>query len=245
MNTNKSTQKTAAKHPWGWTLTLYAGIVVLLVFTYTYSGVEIERVPAYPEVVEKKTTKEIPLGDRAKNGDADAQYTLGRQYMEKRHRPEKSHAKGIELLTRAAVQGHSAAQLTLAGIYATGSINFTGLPWGPHKDGAKAKHWYMRAAQQGNRHGQFALGMINMYGIYGVQRSDHEALKWYLLAAKQGHANAQYQVARFYKEARGGLSRSDIEAFNWYKLAAEQGHKRALEALGWLNTDNHARIIKQ
>ena len=85
-------------------------------------------------------------------------------------------------------------------------------------------------AEQGDRNGQFGLGLLYANG-WGVDLNDEEALKWYGLAAEQGHAEAAYNLGVM--SANGwGVPQSDAEAFKWYKMAAERGLTAAQVSLG-------------
>lgn len=85
-------------------------------------------------------------------------------------------------------------------------------------------------AEQGDKHGQFGLGLLYANG-WGVDLNDDEALKWYGLAASQGHGEAAYNLGVM--NANGwGLPQSDEGAFKWYSQAAESGFTTAQISLG-------------
>ncbi len=85
-------------------------------------------------------------------------------------------------------------------------------------------------AEQGDKHGQFGLGLLYANG-WGVDLNDDEALKWYGLAAGQGHGEAAYNLGVM--NANGwGVPQSDEGAFKWYSQAAESGFTTAQISLG-------------
>lgn len=97
-------------------------------------------------------------------------------------------------------------------------------------DYATALSEWQPLAEQGDRDGQFGLGLLYANG-WGVELNDDEALKWYRLAVEQGHAEAAYNLAVMC--ANGwGVPQSDDEAFKWYSIAAEGGFTTAQISLG-------------
>jgi len=97
-------------------------------------------------------------------------------------------------------------------------------------DYATALSEWRPLAEQGDRDGQFGLGLLYANG-WGVELNDDEALKWYRLAVEQDHAEAAYNLAVMC--ANGwGVPQSDDEAFKWYSIAAEGGFTTAQISLG-------------
>ncbi len=97
-------------------------------------------------------------------------------------------------------------------------------------DYATALTEWQPLAEQGDRDGQFGLGLLYANG-WGVELNDDEALKWYRFAVEQGHAEAAYNLAVMC--ANGwGVPQSDDEAFKWYSIAAEGGFTTAQISLG-------------
>jgi len=86
------------------------------------------------------------------------------------------------------------------------------------------------AAEQGNEHAQYLLGLMYRTGE-GVPQDDKTAVKWYTLAAEQGDADAQYNLGNMYDNGRG-VPQDYQTAVKWYTLAAEQGHAYAQGNLG-------------
>jgi len=97
-------------------------------------------------------------------------------------------------------------------------------------DYATALSEWQPLAEQGDRDGQFGLGLLYANG-WGVELNDDEALKWYRFAVEHGHAEAAYNLAVMC--ANGwGVPQSDDEAFKWYSIAAEGGFTTTQISLG-------------
>lgn len=188
----------------------------------------------------------------AEQGDADAQYNLGRMYSEGIGVPQdyKAAAKWCAL---AAEQGLVEAQLYLGLLYENGngvSQNYkAAVKWyrlaaeqgdagaqynlglmyynrkGVTQDYKAGVKWHRRAANQGLASAQYMLGLV--YAIGEEIPQDHKAAaKWFRLAAEQGYADAQYSLSLQYRMG-WGVERDYKVAAKWHKLAAEQGHAEA------------------
>lgn len=114
----------------------------------------------------------LPL---AREGHAEAQYTLGYMYFSGLGVPER-RAAAANWYRRAAQQGHVKAQVNLGVLYQEGQ--------GVKRDYAEAMRWYRRAAAQGSAKGQYAIGVLYRKGL-GVPRDYVQAHMWYDLAAAQ------------------------------------------------------------
>jgi hypothetical protein len=160
---------------------------------------------------------------KAEQGDAEAQYNLGRIYANGEGVPPNA-VEAVRWFRLGAAQGHADAQNGLGVMYASGR----GVP----QDDAEAVRWYRLAADQADGNAQFRLGGMYKDGK-GVKQNYVEAARWYRLAAEQGHGNAMFTLGAIYKDGEGVLPDED-EAVRWYRLAAEQGFDLALSNLGFL-----------
>ena len=122
--------------------------------------------------------------EAAEQGNAIAQYDLGRSYANGYGVPE-DYSEAAKWYSKAAEQGHIEAQYNLGRCYTNGE----GVP----VDKAEAVKWYRKAAYQGNAEAQYNLGLCYENGT-GVSQNDTAAVKWYRKAADQGHADAQYTL---------------------------------------------------
>jgi TPR repeat protein len=185
------------------------------------------------------------LEKAANEGDAEAQFQLGRAYdlghkVPDKHDRESGKWTAEKWYQKAAKQGHIEAQYSLGYFYA----NDFHL-----KDYKKSAKWYRVAAEQGHVEAQFSLGIY--YHHYAgnnsflksflspigfLAKSDRiEALKWYRKAAEQGHVQAQFNLGDCYEQAVDDFLPTEwdrAEAVKWYRKAAEHGHANAQYRLG-------------
>ncbi len=105
----------------------------------------------------------------AENGDAKAQFELGKMYEEGRGALQ-SDAEAVKWYRRAAEQGEAHAQNNLGFMYEEGR----GVP----RSDMLAVQWYRRAAEQGEAVSQYNLGVAYEYGR-GVPRDLAQAQRWY------------------------------------------------------------------
>lgn len=150
------------------------------------------------------------LHERAKSGDAEAQYALAVAFDTGNGLPEDD-AKAIAWYRRAAEQGHMHAQHNLGISYANGE--------GVERDVREAVRWYRLAAAQGNPSSLYNLGLLYSIGQGPVRRNDADALRWFRLAADQGHAKAQSNLGAMYALGLGG-EKNLVKAYKWFTLAA-------------------------
>ncbi|WVM92675.1 tetratricopeptide repeat protein [Halopseudomonas pachastrellae] len=154
--------------------------------------------------------------------------------------------------TRAAEQGHAAAQFNLALMYDEGEgvpvDDLKAIDWYQRRQSlampmrsttwpscmtrarvcrstTRAAEYYLKAAEQGHADAQYNLALLYDHGE-GVALDDREAVRWYTAAAEQGDASAQYNLAIMYDEGEG-VPVDDRRAIEWYRKAAEQGHADA------------------
>ena len=164
-----------------------------------------------PETATTTAATELEsLQQRADQGDADAQVTLGFMYYTGNGVPEDFTQAAIWFL-KAAYQGNALAQYTLGDMYA----NRTSAA----EDDAEAVTWYRKAADQGHANAQYNLGFMYATGS-GVPRDDVEALKWQNLAVfmsrgddKKRHANGRDVLKE--RMTRAQLAEAQRRATEW------------------------------
>jgi uncharacterized protein YjbI with pentapeptide repeats len=123
------------------------------------------------EVAKATVKAEAPewLG-QAEQGDAEAQYNLGREYAK-----EEKYKEAVKWYRKAAEQGNANAQFNLGWMYSSGS--------GVLKDYKEAIKWWRKAAEQDYAEAYWRLGL--MYGPgYGVSKNLCESRYWYAKAAR-------------------------------------------------------------
>ena len=125
----------------------------------------------------------VLLKDKAEEGDPDAQFELGRRYLQGVGL-ERNDVMALHWIRAAAQQGYARAEAGLAWMYAVGR--------GVVRDDAKAFGWYRRAAESGYVVGQRMLGKCYEKGV-GTEMDVERARFWYEKAADQGD---EYAAAR-------------------------------------------------
>ena len=115
------------------------------------------------------------LRRRAEEGDAHAQFSLGRVYELPQRFPfrfpmKRSDAEAARWYRKAAEQGDAEAQTELARLYEYGS----GVP----RNDAEAVRWYRKAAEQGITAARFRLADLYFSGT-GVEQDFAEAARWH------------------------------------------------------------------
>jgi len=123
----------------------------------------------------------------ADQGNADAQFLLGRMYDEGEGVP-KDFAEAVKWFRKAADGGNADAQVRLGTMYHFG-LRDTRL--GVPQDDGEAVKWFRKAAHQGNAHGQTHLGRMYDKGE-GVPQDYVKAHMWFNLAAAQGDDIARW-----------------------------------------------------
>ena len=116
----------------------------------------------------------------AKQGYADAQYTLGLiyKYNDLNTVKKKDPKEAVRWFRAAAQAGHPGAQYNLAKCYEEG---YGGLP----KDMTEAFQWYRRSALQGDDGAMFPLAKCYDYGK-GCPPSRKDAIYWYRKSIEGG-----------------------------------------------------------
>lgn len=162
----------------------------------------------------------------AAQGFAPAQYWVGVALAQGECGLSKDIPKGVGLVRKAALQGHTEAQVVLAKAYLNGS--------GVARDPKEAVVWYRKAAEAGDAKSQLWIGSVYLKGYRdaGVQVDETQGEKWLLEAARQGEATAHETLGR-YLFAKGNHLRPLNDdgdwsgAFQWWVKAARMGHAEA------------------
>ena len=121
-----------------------------------------------------------------KLGNVNAQYMLGRIYLESDSGHENVE-KALQWLGKAADNGNALAQYAMGKLYLTGNH--------VEKDAVKAVELFTKSAEQGNQYAQYALGKLYLLG-HDVRQDKETALHWLSAAAAQGNIYAKYLLER-------------------------------------------------
>lgn len=116
---------------------------------------------------------------------------------------------------------------------------------GVQKNEESALKWYRLAAEAGDPHAQFQVGLH--YGGKGLPKNSKEAIDWYQKAAEVGLAEAQYNLAVMYDEQEGRHNHPFVnipEAIKWYEKAAAQGDADAAYNLGLIYRKGKGSVAK-
>ncbi len=159
---------------------------------------------------EMSKEKKDNIRSLANQGDAEAQFILGRMYA-KGQGVQRNDKKAVKWYQLVANQGIAEAQVRLGTMYEAGR----GVP----QDYKKAMELYERVAKQGNAEAQAKLGTMYAKGR-GVPQNYKKAVEWYRLAADQGNAEAQVSLGVMYEYGQG-VPQNYKEAVEWYRLATE------------------------
>ncbi|HEY3919129.1 MAG TPA: tetratricopeptide repeat protein [Stellaceae bacterium] len=174
------------------------------------------------------------LAQRAKAGDAIAQYRLGVLYALGEGVQQDYH-QAAQLFKTAADGGVAEAQYNVAVMYGQGL--------GIGRDPALALKWYEKAAAQGSANAAFNLGVAYSNGL-GVPQSMDQAVQWFRRAATDGIINAQFNLAVLYERGTG-VPASPVEAFAWYSAAAARGDSGAAERRDHLAGTLSPAVLKE
>lgn len=188
------------------------------------------------------------LKTKAEQGDAEAQYALGKFYLDKYEtsytdEDEETAQRWFEL---AAEQGHREAQFCLARIiydfgYVYPSISFKWYQAAAEQGHAEAcmelanyeleydgtesgaVKWYRRARELGHPHDGAALNIYHPTNDYSSHRA---GLSLFRPGAELGDTQAQFNLARIYASGR---EPDLIEAYAWCAVSAKHVPGTALE----------------
>lgn len=132
----------------------------------------------------KNAVAELVNRKAAENGDASAQYKLGRAYaMGGVFKQDPKLAMAWN--RKAAENGNADAQFDLGANYDQGYM--------VEKDPAHALAWFRKAAEQDHTDAQYVLGVAYAQGK-GVPQDINQALQWFRQAAKKGNVAAQRYI---------------------------------------------------
>lgn len=164
------------------------------------------------------------LKEKAKAGDATAQYHVGRILIEGKKVPKdvKEGCKWVEL---SAKSSNADAQVLLAEQYSRGE----GVP----KNYEAAITWYQKAAKARHQDALYKMGILMI-----LAKKDEENVNkgedFLRHAANSGNINAQYELGLIYLRGSTSFHIDGEEAVRWFKKAAEKEHLPSLNLLGYI-----------
>lgn len=154
----------------------------------------------------------------AEQGDKDAQYNLGTEYLD-----TGKYDLAMKWLSLSAKQNDPEAQYQMGRLYQFG--------YGVPKDLDEALKWFLLAGSNGDSDAQYVLG------VRYLKNNDFKtAVRWFELAGNQNCRHAQYQLALYYQN-QVAMPEYQTIAFKWCERSAQQQLPVAQNLLGvWYNT---------
>ena len=175
-----------------------------------------------------ESTKEVfEYRDRvisdASNGDPDANFELGRFYLEGKVNEWMTFAKNISMarkhFTLAAEAGHIEAAYTMGGFDENGYGT-------DHQDLNAAMKWYSIAAEKG--HSRSMVELARMFQTLGISE---EAVRWLQKASDTGNAEAKGMLSLHYVYGVG-IDKDENIAFSLARESAECSDREGQKMLG-------------
>ncbi|KAF9550485.1 hypothetical protein EC957_000159 [Mortierella hygrophila] len=186
---------------------------------------------------------------RASHYHSGGSYLMGQMYR-KGDGVEMNQGEADRWDLKAAEGGFSASQ------------NYIGLRYFQVRNYTEALRWYRKAAEQGDREGEFRLGAMHYYG-HGTRKNPQEAEKWMRKAADRGFTPAATGMGIIcleqerYREAMTWclMAREDpiseyhigclfrygfdvlpnyVAAMEWFQRSAKKEYGLAESAIGWM-----------
>lgn len=160
----------------------------------------------------------------AEAGNSNSMTLLGSLLLTGGLGMDANHGQAREHLQRAADVGHGEAH-GLMGHLALKKGNNTGA----------IKHFRWSAAKE-DRIGHFALGMLYLHGLAGMEKDYSKAAMHFELAAERKHASASFQLGMLYWRGEG-RQKSVEKAFEHFLDAAKLGNIQSKLNLGMILLD--------
>jgi Sel1 repeat len=102
-----------------------------------------------------------------------------------------------------------------------GSFYLDGYPGVVGQDYAKAREWFEKAANKGDKYAMSRLGRLYDNG-YGVAKDYAKAREWYEKAADKGDSDAMIKLGLLYDNGHG-VAQDYAKAREWFEKAADTG----------------------
>lgn len=171
----------------------------------------------------------------AEQGCAEAQYSLGKIYLEGSLVPSDPK-RAYKWFMLSAKQGYADVQYELGRfLYNLGQLSDE-----EKKDSTQVYHdslkWLYLAVEQGHSKAQFALGVMHEEGL-GTPKDIKKAVILYNLSAAQENAEAQYHLGHIYHYGADCIKEDNFYAYMWFNLAASNGHKNGVRMRGRAKND--------
>ncbi len=163
------------------------------------------------------------LQTEAQKGDAAAQFELARIYLKGAPDLERDQTKALELMQKAAAQGHVEAIGAIGFFYANGM--------GVGKNEDEAVRWFRMGAEKGSAKAQLNLGNMLVRGK-GVTEDSKEGMLWIQKAADQGLPEAMIVYGNALYFGDHGLTVDYEKAYPYLLKGAENGNAECQNTVG-------------
>lgn len=199
-----------------------AFVVLAAVLLFTAVALPQAHLSFGPGIDRNITPEEMSkLTERAKKGDAEAEFQLGNYYF-LGIAQKKDPVRAIELWKEASDQNFEPAEVNLAQMYVYG--------FGVRRDLKHAIEMLEKAANR-QKSIRACLTLSYIYGAGSGVVSDQTAgMKWTEKAAEFGDVESQYAMGRAFSDG-DGVPEDDVQSIKWYRLAAANGDVRAKRAV--------------
>jgi len=192
------------------------------------------RNPESERLTDEAATPFIPSGGGGEGGDADvlhyyrhsaargnldAQTTIGALQFFGGHGVPRDEVGAENILAGAARAGNGDANAILAHIKMRRD-----------DDPVEVLALFKKAANEGNKHGHYALGMVYLHGLLG-QGVDYSLSRQHFGLAYDSHPEAAFQLGRMYSKGLG-IPQNRKEAFRNFQQGARLGNVQCIYALG-------------
>ena len=186
--------------------------------------------------VESVNTKLTRLFAQAKQGDAEAQVSLGWIYCTGIMGVAEDDCEAVKWYRLAAEGENRDGLIGLGTMYSNGkAIKCEASKWRKQMaeyGDAKAQYWrkLWEGAERGDVAAQYEFGWLYYVGE-GVAADKQKVAKWWRRAAEEGHADAQFYLGWMYDYGIE-FAEDDCEAAKWFERADSQ--KRHVDAVASL-----------
>lgn len=164
------------------------------------------------------------LREKAKSGDAAAQFTIGQILIEGKN-VQKDSKEGCKWLEESANAANLSAQVLLAEQYARGE--------GVSRNYEAAISWYQHAARGGHPDALYKMGLLMILAKKDTS-SVSKGEECIRNSATKNNVKAQFELGLIYLRGSNTFHIDGEEAVRWFKKAAEKGHLPSINLLGYI-----------
>lgn len=169
----------------------------------------------------------------ASGGDVDSNTMLGSLLLTGGLGVDADHARAREYLQRGVELGGGEAHGIL-GHLELKKGNWTGAMF----------HFRYSAAKM-EKIGHYALGMVHLHGLAGMERELNRAAMHFQIAAEEGHAEASFQLGMMHWKGEGVEERNLAKALKHFEDSAKRGNIQSKYNLGAILMRDHTPIAEK